>query len=45
MKQRNFHKLAMIRKEARGYTTVVPSKKRYKRLRRDTRMFLVRESL
>jgi len=31
MKQRDFHKLAIIKKEARGNTTAVPSKKVYKR--------------
>jgi len=31
LKQRDFHKLAIIKKEARGYTTVVSSKRRYKR--------------
>ena len=31
MKTRNFHKLAIIRREARGNTTYVPNKKRYKR--------------
>ena len=31
MKQRDFHKLAIIRKEARGYTTAIPSKKLYSR--------------
>jgi len=29
MKPRDFHKLAIIRREARGHTTFVPSKKRY----------------
>jgi hypothetical protein len=29
MKQRNFHKLAIIKKEARGYTTFIQSKKIY----------------
>lgn len=31
MKVRDFHKLAIIRKEARGHTSAVPSKKVYKR--------------
>jgi len=31
MKPRDFHKLAILRGEARGYTTAVPSKKHYKR--------------
>jgi hypothetical protein len=31
MKRRDFHKLAIIKREARGYTTAVPSKKVYKR--------------
>ena len=31
MKPRDFHKLAIIRKEARGYTTAIPSKKHYTR--------------
>ncbi len=31
MRQRDFHKLAMLRKEARGYTTYIPSKKCYRR--------------
>ena len=31
MKQRDFHKLAILRGEARGYTTTVPSKKAYNR--------------
>jgi len=30
-KIRDFHKLAIIKREARGNTTSVPSKKRYKR--------------
>jgi len=31
MKPRNLHQLSIIRKEARGHTTCVPSKKRYTR--------------
>jgi len=31
MKPRNYHKLAIIRREARGNTSAVPSKKAYKR--------------
>ncbi len=31
VKHRDFHKLAIIRKEVRGYQTAVPSKKVYKR--------------
>ena len=31
MKQRDFHRLSIIKREARGNTTVVPSKKAYKR--------------
>ena len=31
MKQRNFHQVAVIRREARGFTAAVPSKKRYRR--------------
>jgi len=31
MKLRNPHKLAIIRREARGYTTAIPSKKIYSR--------------
>jgi len=31
MKQKDFHKLAILRKEARDYTTAVASKKAYKR--------------
>lgn len=31
MKVRNFHKLAIVRREARGNTTTVPSKKVYRR--------------
>ncbi|MEA3492274.1 MAG: hypothetical protein U9R27_10280 [Campylobacterota bacterium] len=31
MKKRDFHKLAIIRGEARGYTTTMPSKKVYSR--------------
>ncbi len=31
VKQRDFHKLAILKKEARGYTTAIASKKRYKR--------------
>ena len=30
-KQRDFHKLAIIRRQARGHTTAVPSKKHYRR--------------
>jgi len=30
-KQRDFHKLAIIRRQARGFTSAVPSKKRYVR--------------
>jgi hypothetical protein len=31
MKARDFHKLAIVRREARGNTTFVPSKKAYTR--------------
>jgi len=31
MKKRDFHKLAILRGEARGHATFVPSKKLYKR--------------
>ncbi len=31
MKQRDFHKLAVLRKEARGYTSSISSKKLYRR--------------
>ncbi len=31
MRQRNLHNLAIIKREARGKTTVIPSKKLYKR--------------
>jgi hypothetical protein len=31
MKQRDFHKLAILKKEARGYTTAIKSKKIYSR--------------
>ncbi len=31
MKHRDFNKLAIIKREARGYTTAMPSKKAYKR--------------
>jgi hypothetical protein len=31
MKYRDYHKLAIIRREARGNTTSIPSKKIYKR--------------
>ena len=31
MKQRDYHKLAIIRRQARGYTTYIPSKKAYTR--------------
>jgi len=31
MKQRDFHKLAIIKREARGNTTYIPSKKVYSR--------------
>ncbi len=31
MKKRDFHKLAIIKREARGNTSSVPSKKIYKR--------------
>ncbi len=31
IKQRDFHRLAIIRREARGFTSAVPSKKRYRR--------------
>ncbi len=31
LKQRDFHQLAIIHKEVRGYQTSVPSKKVYKR--------------
>ena len=30
-KPRDYHKLAIIRRESRGYTTAVPSRKAYKR--------------
>jgi hypothetical protein len=39
MKQRDFHRLAIIKKEARGYTTTVPSKKAYKRTPKHKRSF------
>ena len=44
MKPRDLHKLAIIRKEARGYTTSVPSKKIYNRKRKHTKKYN-RESL
>ncbi len=31
MKPRDYHKLAIIRRQARGFTSAVPSKKHYKR--------------
>ena len=31
MKSRDYHKLAIIRRQARGFTSAIPSKKRYKR--------------
>ena len=31
MKPRDFHRLSIIKREARGNTTTVPSKKAYKR--------------
>ncbi len=31
MKYRDYHKLAIIRRQARGFTGTVPSKKGYKR--------------
>jgi len=31
MKQRDFHRLAIVKREARGFTSVIPSKKIYKR--------------
>jgi hypothetical protein len=34
MKARDFHKLAIVRREARGNTTFVPSKKCYSRKRK-----------
>jgi hypothetical protein len=34
MKPRDFHKLAIVRREARGNTTFVPSKKYYSRKRK-----------
>jgi hypothetical protein len=34
MKLRDFHKLAIIKKEAKGNTTAVPSKKVYSRKRK-----------
>jgi len=37
MKPRDLHKLAIIRKEARGYTTSVPSKKAYTRKAKHTK--------
>lgn len=37
MKQRDFHKLAIIRGEARGNTTYVPSKKVYNRKKKKSR--------
>jgi len=40
MKVRDFHKLAIVRREARGNTTSVPSKKRYVRKKKQTRHFL-----
>jgi len=41
MKQRDFHKLAIIRKEARGYTTTVPSKKAYTRKIKHKKSFML----
>jgi hypothetical protein len=40
MKIRDFHKLAIVCREARGNTTFVPSKKRYVRKKKQTRQFL-----
>ena len=37
MKKRDFHKLAVLRKEARGYTTSVASKKLYRRKEKYTK--------
>ena len=31
MRHRDFHKLAIIKREARGFTSFVPNKKTYKR--------------
>ncbi len=31
MKQRDFHKLAIIKRQARGFTSSIPSKKIYSR--------------
>ena len=31
MKTRDYHKLAIIRRQARGFTSAVPSKKGYRR--------------
>jgi hypothetical protein len=31
MKQRDFHKVAIIKRQVRGFTSVIESKKRYKR--------------
>ncbi len=40
MKQRDFHKLAIVQKLARGYTTAVPSKKLYKRHKKHKKSFI-----
>ena len=39
---RDLHKLAIIKREARGFTAVVPSKKRYRRHPRHRRAYKYR---
>jgi hypothetical protein len=39
LKPRDFHKLAIIRHEARGHTTSVPSKKEYSRKVKHKKLF------
>ncbi len=45
MKTRDFHKLAIIRKEARGYTTAIASKKLYKRKEKHPKRLSYRQEI
>jgi hypothetical protein len=39
MKHRDFHQLAIIKKEAKGYTSYIISKKKYKRHQKHKQVF------
>jgi len=45
MKTRDFHKLAIVRKEARGYTTAIASKKLYRRKDKHSKRLSYRQEI